>query len=92
MGNRYYRRRWDESRGDQYDTWGAATYYFEVGEDGWPLRQIEAYDAGPVLRYSADRPEDEFGGLGNTQLDELEDWSSWAITEDMFDEAWSDHP
>lgn len=92
MGNRYFRRHWDQSRGDQFDALGAATYYFEVGEDGWPFRQIEVYDSGPVLRYGPNRPEEEFGGLGKAQLDDVEDWSSWATTEEMFDEAWSDHP
>lgn len=90
MSNLYFRRRWDESRGDQYDAWGAAIYYFEVGEDGWPLRQVEIYDAGPVLRYGPDHDEDEFGQLGSAQLDELEDWSSWAISKEAFDKVWSD--
>lgn len=92
VGNRYFRRRWDESRGDQYETWGAATYYFEVGENGWPTRQIEVYDAGPVLRYGLDHQQDAFGQLGEAQLDELEDWSSWVITKNLFDEVWSDRP
>lgn len=45
---RYYRRRWNETRGDAFSSWGGATYYFEVGEDGWPTRQVEVYDAGPA--------------------------------------------
>jgi hypothetical protein len=44
---RFFRRRWEDSRGDEFDAWGAATYLFEVGDNGWPVRQIQVYDAGP---------------------------------------------
>lgn len=87
---RYFRRRWEEPRGDRYDAWGHSTWYFETGTDGWPTRQIEVYDAGPTLRYGPDLEEDEYGGLGLCQLDELEDWTPWAITADDFEAAWND--
>jgi hypothetical protein len=64
MELRWFRRRWEESRGDGFASWGAATYFFEVGPDGRPVRQVEVYDAGPTLRYGPDHPEDEFGQLG----------------------------
>lgn len=41
MTNRYYKRRWEESRGDDHDDWGRSTWYFEVADDGYPVRQIE---------------------------------------------------
>jgi hypothetical protein len=47
----WYRRRWEESRGDADDAWGGSTWYFEVGDDGTPIRQIEIYDLGPTFRY-----------------------------------------
>jgi hypothetical protein len=89
---RYYRRRWDATRGDEFVSWGAATYYFEVGEDGWPTRQMDIYDAGPVLRYSPDRQEDEYGQLGQARLDELEDWTPWEVSQEDFDAAWKATP
>ena len=52
MTGRFYRRRWDQSRGDEFDAWGRSVWYFEVNEDGWPVRQVEVYDTGPVLRPS----------------------------------------
>jgi hypothetical protein len=89
MSNRWFMRRWQESRGDQFESWGAATYYFEVGAGGSPTRQIEVYDNGPTLRYGPDHPEDEYGQLGQARLDEDEDWSPWAIAAEDFENAWS---
>ena len=76
-------------RGDHYDSWGASTYFFEVGDDGYPSRQLEIYESGRTLRYSPDHLEDEYGQLANVQLDALEDWSPWAISEEEFEQAWS---
>lgn len=89
MELRWYRRRWEESRGDAFASWGATTYFFEVGPDGWPLRQVEVYDDGPTLRYGPDHPEDEFGQLGHDRLDRDENWTPWTIPVEVFSEAWS---
>jgi len=59
---RYFRRRWDESRGDHSDHWGAATYLFEVDSVGRPIRQLEIYN-GTRLRYDSEHSEDEYGFL-----------------------------
>lgn len=88
MAARYFKRRWDESRGDAFDSWGPAVYYYEV-TDGWPTRQIETYEAGPTLRYGPDREEDDYGQLGQARLEEFEDWARWAITKDEFEQAWA---
>ena len=69
MHHRFFRRRWDESRGDAFDGWGPAVYFIEVGDDGWPVRQIEVYEMGPTLRYGPGRTEDAFGGLGQCRLE-----------------------
>jgi hypothetical protein len=88
--NRFFRRRWDESRGDEYGGWGHSVWYFEVGEDGWPVRQIEVYDRGPILRYGPGHEEDQFGGLGQASLDETdEDWSAYLIVRASFERAWN---
>jgi hypothetical protein len=57
------RRRRDENRGDEFDGWGRSVWYFEVGDYGWPVRQIEVYESGRVLRYGAEHEEDRYGGL-----------------------------
>lgn len=53
-----------ESRGDEFDAWGHSVWYFEVDNDGRPVRQIEVYDTGPVLRYRPGHEEDQYGALG----------------------------
>jgi hypothetical protein len=85
---RFFRRRWDESRGDEFDDWGPATYLFEVDVDMWPTQQIEVYDFGPILRYGPEHVEDEHGGLGEVRLDELEDWSEWEMSAIEFERVW----
>jgi hypothetical protein len=52
--SRFYRRPWDQTRGDDFDSWGRSVWYFETSNDGWPVRQIEVYDGGRVLRYGPD--------------------------------------
>ena len=86
---RFFRRPWHDSRGDEFDAWGNSIWYFEVDEDGWPVRQVEVYDNGPALRYGPGHEEDQYGGLGQTNLDDLdEDWAPYAITRDAFERIW----
>ncbi|MEU0963601.1 hypothetical protein ABZ328_29260 [Micromonospora aurantiaca] len=89
MDGRFYQRRWDESRGDEFDAWGHSVWYFEVDDDGWPVRQVEVYDRGPVLRYGPGHEADQYGGLGQASLDDPEeDWSPFVVTRDAFEHVW----
>jgi hypothetical protein len=63
---KYYRYRWNESRGDMYDHWGHATYYFVVVE------QAEVYDNGCVLLHDENHPHDEFGMLADQRFEPVE--------------------
>lgn len=85
---RYFRRRWEESRGDQFDDWGASVWYFEVDAEGYPLRQVEVYDSGVVLTYDRSHDHDEFGGLGDQPID-ADDFASFEILGEEFDAAWA---
>lgn len=85
---RWFRRRWEEARADDFASWGPATYFFETGDDGEPVRQIEVYDAGPKLRYGPGREEDQFGQLARGGIDRDEDWARWAISLDDFQAVW----
>lgn len=85
---RWYMRRWEERRGDDFDDWGPATYYFETGDDGVPTRQIEVYDTGPTIRYGPGREDDQFGQLAQAPIDRDEGWSRWAISRSEFEAMW----
>jgi hypothetical protein len=88
MTCRYYKRPMDEPRGDAFDSWGHSIWYFEVGEDDYPVRQLERYAHGPVLRYSSVHVEDHYGGLGDQPFDR-EEFGPFEISKDEFEEAWS---
>jgi hypothetical protein len=89
VGSQFYKRRWEESRGDQHDVWGASTWYFEVDEDNHPIRQVEIYDKGPTLRYGPEHDEDQYGFLSYARFDDIGDWLSWTIPEAEFELAWA---
>lgn len=84
----YYKRRWDESRGDAFDSWGASWFLFETGSDFWPVRQMEIYDGGQVLRYHRDHIEDAHGQLSEAPLDPLE-FEPFRISQEEFERPWS---
>ena len=85
---RYFRRRWDESRGDEHDDWGASWWYLETDELGSVSRQIEAYDTGPTLRYGEEHPEDSDGAMASEPLD-LNEFAPHEVGADVFEMAWS---
>ena len=74
----YYRRQWNESRGDRYDDWGTATYYFWV-QEGAVEEQVEIYESGVILAYDGHHGEDEFGSRTYATLDETE-WTPYRST------------
>jgi len=84
----YYKRPWNDDRGDDYSHWGASVWFFEVGEDGFPVRQLEVYESGVILRYGPDHPEDEFGMLSLVSLDAVE-FSPFVISATEFEAAWN---
>jgi hypothetical protein len=73
----FYRRRWDESRGDEHDDWGAATYYFWV-QNGVLEQQVERYEAGVLLAYDRCHREDQYGGMAVEPLDP-DEWAPFEI-------------
>jgi hypothetical protein len=90
VASRYFRRRWDESRGDDHDSWGCADYLFETNEDLVPLRQIEVYDGGQRLLFDAEHSEDAHGRLAWTALSDWDDSPEpFEITRAEFELEWS---
>jgi hypothetical protein len=84
---RYYSRRWEESRGDAYDSWGPAVYYFEVSDDWATLRQVEVYDDGHVLRYGPENRGDEHGFLSENPGDP-DEFVPFEIDGRSFEDIW----
>jgi hypothetical protein len=88
---RYFKRRWNETRGDNFDSWGFSTWYFEVNVENYVTRQVEEYDNGKRLRYGTDVSiEDNYGGLSSYRLFETEsDESEYSlITQSDFESVW----
>ena len=84
---KYFKRNWNETRGDQYDSWGKSVWFFETDINGEVLRQIEAYENGKVLKYDNQNVEDEFGGLADQNLDLIE-FEEFSIEKEEFENKW----
>ena len=84
----YFKRYWNELRGDEHDDWGCSWWYFETNDDGDVLRQIEVYDSGPALKYSELHVEDEYGGLSEKPLD-LAEFAEFTTRNQEFERAWN---
>ncbi len=84
----YFKRYWDEPRGDATDAWGCSWWYFEADCAGVVTRQAEVYDQGPTLRYSAAEPVGEFGMLCDQPLD-FADYVGCAIVASEFESVWT---
>ena len=80
----YFRRPWNECRGDDYGGWGTSIWYFEVGDDCWGIRQVEEYANGYVLTYDDVHDDDEFGGLSHAPFD-LQEFQPFAISAEEFE-------
>ena len=52
---KYYKRKWNETRGDKFDSWGTSMWYFEIGENQYITRQIEIYENGNRLKYHSEK-------------------------------------
>jgi hypothetical protein len=85
---RYFKRYWDESRGDAYDAWGCSWWYFEADRAGVVARQVEVYDHGPTLRYSRAQPIGPFGFMCDQSLDFAE-FVKYEVSATEFESVWN---
>ncbi|MEU8109107.1 hypothetical protein AB0C18_35915 [Nonomuraea muscovyensis] len=83
---RYFRRPWDEDRGDEYASWGTSIFYLSIDDTGTARQQVEVYANGVVLAYDEQHEEDEFGRLTYADLD-LEEFASFEVTRQEFFDA-----
>lgn len=84
---RYFKRRCDEPRRDEFDAWGTSDWYFEFDDEGNPLRQVEQYQNGIVVKYDTTHVEDKYGGLSERFLDITNFWE-FEISTQEFETAW----
>lgn len=83
---RYFRRPWDDDRGDEYASWGTSMFYLAIDNTGTVRQQVEVYASGVALAYDEQHDEDEFGGLTYADLD-LEEFAPFEITRQEFSDA-----
>ena len=88
MKMRYFKRKWNETRGDQYNDWGYSEWFFETDNEGNPVRHLEKYQNGKILKYSSESLKDAFGFLSDQKLDLIE-FKEFEITETEFIENWT---
>lgn len=84
----YYKIKWDELRGDEYDSWGTSIWYLELNNQHYPLRQIEVYENGKRLKYNVAHINDSFGGLGD-QLINIYDLDTYELSSTEFEKHWN---
>ncbi|WP_299884341.1 hypothetical protein [uncultured Lacinutrix sp.] len=85
---KYYKRKWNETRGDEHDSWGTSIWYLEVGKDKYPSRQIELYENGNRLKYHSQKIFDDYGALGDQTID-IDEFGEFEIGKDEFELEWS---
>ncbi|MFK7908098.1 MAG: hypothetical protein AB8B69_23405 [Chitinophagales bacterium] len=85
--NKYYKRNWNEKRSDEFDSWGTSVWYFEVGKDGYPTRQIELYENGNRLKYHSSKTFDDYGSLSDQALDFVQ-FREFEIEQNEFELEW----
>lgn len=89
---RHLKYRWDEDRGDEHADWGGSWWYFEIGDDGYPSRQVEEYDRGVRLRYCFEHREDRFGGLGYGHESAMDRPPDKVLSAEEFEAVWRRDP
>ncbi len=73
--------------------WGAFVRYLEFDVDGYPVRQVDAFANGFLLRYDRSHREDRFGNLAQFKLESSwrDHWGIFAtISRADFENLWDD--
>jgi hypothetical protein len=84
----YVKCYWDETRADAYDAWGCSWWFFEAGPDGAITRNVVVFDNGVRLRYGPDHMKDQFGGLAEARLQQMDMPGPEVITAEEFEGVW----
>jgi len=88
MKNRYFKKIWNETTGDDVtDSWGNSIFYFETDDNLDVVKQIQVFENGKILKYDEQNYEDEYGFLADQPL-EIEDFEEEEISKINFYEIW----
>jgi hypothetical protein len=87
MTARYFQWEWKKPRGDEYDSWGASTYFFETSPGGEVLRELRVFEHGKVLKHRPDHREDIYGQMAHA-LHAIDKFSHLEIPAHIFENAW----
>lgn len=72
--------------------WGRFTLYLEIGEDLRPVRQVNAFESGHLLCYDRVHWVDDFGTLGDAQINRNRTRGPWGQSEEIaaseFERVW----
>jgi hypothetical protein len=80
---------------DERAAWGNHLDYFEIGPDGYAIRQINAHASGPSLKYDSEHPADRFGFMTDQAFPpgpyslEAGDGEATEITAEEFEALWA---
>lgn len=86
---RYFKFFWNENRGDKYSDWGNSTWYHEVDEEFYAIRQLTIYDNGNITKYDLEHLDDEFGLLAEGVLEIGSE--SEEISKEEFEAVWTSY-
>jgi hypothetical protein len=83
-GPRYYKRPYNGNLRGR----GASVWFLEVGEDQFPIRQLEIYENGSAFAYDESHLYDSSGMLTDERVEPL-DFAAFEITQAEFERVWS---
>lgn len=81
--SRFFRRPWEEDRGDEFAEWGRAVYYFWV-LDGQVEQQVERYVNGISIAYDRYWLHDHYGALSDQPLEPEDEWAAYEVDVDTY--------
>jgi hypothetical protein len=74
-------------------TWGRFTRHLEIGEDLRAVRQVDVFENGNMLTYDRVHWVDDFGMLGDAQINRNRKQGTWGQSEEIeaaeFDRIWT---
>jgi hypothetical protein len=78
---------------DPVKGWGKFTRYLEIGNDLWPVRQVDVFENANMLSYHRTHWVDEFGMLGDARINRNRKHGPWGHSQEInaaeFEGVWT---